>query len=121
MRKRHQIYEYVDFIRKVLFPEDALPHNLAIRSHYKNMIDLWLRGAIDYTGQKLYPFDVAVFYNYKDCARELVGYEDYAKMLRERKTEMSLPRCSLFYREYIVSFSDPLLLAYCGDTVTAES
>ncbi|CAJ0602378.1 unnamed protein product [Cylicocyclus nassatus] len=107
-------YGNAEFIKKVMFPEDALPHDQAIREHYKTMIEGWLLGAIEQGGTKMYPFDVAVFYNYKDCAREFLGSKDFAKALQDRKTEMTMPRSSLNYNEYIES---PLSMAvYHGNS-----
>ncbi|ETN76943.1 hypothetical protein NECAME_00468 [Necator americanus] len=41
--------------------------------------------------------------DYKDCAREILGYETCAKMLRERKFPMARVKCSLPFREYVES------------------
>ncbi|EYC46297.1 hypothetical protein Y032_0402g809 [Ancylostoma ceylanicum] len=96
------------FIKKVLFPDKALPDDPVVRDHYRNMMFAWACSAIDTISNQMYPFDVAVFYDYKDCAREFLGYETCAKMLRERKTEMTRARSSLPFREYIES---PLSIA----------
>ncbi|VDM74787.1 unnamed protein product [Strongylus vulgaris] len=112
-------YGNAQFIKKVLFPEDSLPEDQPLRDHYKakiyhylvvefvddinsiqTMIDGWLCAAISA--------------DYKDCARELLGSVECAKMLQERKVGMSTPRCSMTYKEYIES---PLSLAvYHGNS-----
>ncbi|RCN46236.1 ankyrin repeat protein, partial [Ancylostoma caninum] len=96
------------FIKKILFPEKALPDDPVVRNHYANMMFCWSCSAIECSGTKMYPFDVAVFYDFKDCAREFLGYCTCAKMLRERKIEMTRVRSSLPLREYIES---PLSMA----------
>ncbi|RCN30246.1 hypothetical protein ANCCAN_23984 [Ancylostoma caninum] len=50
------------FIKKILFPEKALPDDPVVRNHYANMMFCWSCSAIECSGTKMYPFDVAVFY-----------------------------------------------------------
>ncbi|KAK6746546.1 hypothetical protein RB195_000054 [Necator americanus] len=92
-----------EFIKKVLFPGKTLPDDSIIRDHYRTTIYGWVCSAIEGMGTQMYPFDVAVLYDYKDCAREILGYETCAKMLRERKFPMARVKCSLPFREYVES------------------